>query len=559
MLNTFRCPLLLVAVFFLTGKAWALSPDRIVVVANQADEHSMTIARHYMEKRAIPEKNLILLETTTGEDITWEEFLETMFNPLREKLHADGWIEGSLGDSYDFEGRRKLVTLGGRLDFLVLCRMPLRIKNDQPRVDRAPAKPPQKQFLVNQGSTDGELALLAAPNTPTVSFVPNPLFGQLRPPSMILQQVIKVARLDGPSVAATMALVDHAIEAEEKGLRGRAYIDLGGPHKKGNDWMQEAGELLEGQDFPVTWNRVPAAIDFTERFDAPAFYFGWWKVNVTGPPRERDFRFPPGALGWHLHSYSANSLRRNNYRWSGPLVQRGITATVGNVYEPYLELTHHPHAFVKALLAGMSAGEAAYYSLPALSWMAVFIGDPLYQPFTVSEEAQLEMMKKSAKPDDLAQYTVLREIERLKESLGLTPAIAYGEKEFNKAPGLALGYELALLNQQQGHVDEAVKSLAFASRLPPIFGANEQGLAYLSANLLWDLMAREDAFELMQSLMRSAIPDAARRAYLPTAISWARTLRKTGELAEWSAQQAEFEAQDRAREEEKKAKEQQKK
>lgn len=506
--------------------------DRVVVVANSKDRDSVEIARHYMAKRAIPEENLILLETSTSEDIDWDEFVETIFNPLRRKLFEAGWIQGSVSEVKDPVGRLGVASLGQRMDFLVVCRIPLRINNDAVLLERDPRPPAQKEFATNQAAVDSELALLAIGQTPVTGFVPNPLYGQLRPSSLLLQQVVRVARLDAPSVSAAKALVDRALEAEAKGLRGRAYIDMGGPHAQGEDWMRQTGERLEAMHFPVTWERTPAEIDYTERFDAPAVYFGWWKVNITGPVRQRDFRFPPGAVGWHLHSFSANSLRRNNFRWAGPLVERGMTATVGNVFEPYLELTHRPQVFMEALERGSTVGEAAYASLPALSWMAVLVGDPLYRPFAVSLREQLAMIPGDS-PDGLGQYVVLREMERLSAEEGAMAAYRYGMARRHSAPGLALYMRLAELTAIQGERAEAVKLLAPATQVVR-FSADELGLAWLIANQLWQLDAREEAFAVIRTLAGSGLSDAARKAYLPTAVNWGNTLRKTREVQEWS-------------------------
>ena len=67
---------------------------------------------------------------------------------------------------------------------------------------------------------------------------------------------------------------------------------------------------------------------------------------------------------------------------------RGVTATVGNVFEPFLDFTHRPNLLLRALSQGKTFGDAVYYALPALSWQAVAIGDPLYRPFKVSLEDQ---------------------------------------------------------------------------------------------------------------------------------------------------------------------------
>jgi len=51
--------------------------------------------------------------------------------------------------------------------------------------------------------------------------------------------------------------------------------------------------------------------------------------------------------------------------------------TLGNVYEPYLQMTHHFDIFQTRLLAGHTVVEAAYMALPVLSWQNVVLGDPL--------------------------------------------------------------------------------------------------------------------------------------------------------------------------------------
>ena len=86
----------------------------------------------------------------------------------------------------------------------------------------------------------------------------------------------------------------------------------------------------------------------------------------------------------HIHSYSATTLRNRDTGWSGPFVARGVTATVGNVFEPYLQLTHRPDLLLRALVRGATFGDAACYAQPALSWQVIAIGDPLYRPFAVS-------------------------------------------------------------------------------------------------------------------------------------------------------------------------------
>ncbi|MCH2332368.1 MAG: TIGR03790 family protein, partial [Roseibacillus sp.] len=112
-----------------------------------------------------------------------------------------------------------------------------------------------------------------------------------------------------------------------------------------------------------------------------ALYFGWYSHHRNGPLLNDSFRFKRGAIAIHLHSYSAFELRDPDQRWCGPILARGATATVGNVYEPFLSLTHYFNILHHRLLSGYTVGEASCMALPVLSWQAVLLGDPLYRPF----------------------------------------------------------------------------------------------------------------------------------------------------------------------------------
>jgi tetratricopeptide (TPR) repeat protein len=106
-------------------------------------------------------------------------------------------------------------------------------------------------------------------------------------------------------------------------------------------------------------------------------------------------RFLPGAVAFHLHSFSAATLHSTTKQWAGPLVARGATITFGNVAEPFLRYSTRPDLFVATLLRGEQAGEAYASATPAWSWQSVLIGDPLYRPFKVTLEKQLELLDAS--------------------------------------------------------------------------------------------------------------------------------------------------------------------
>jgi hypothetical protein len=112
-----------------------------------------------------------------------------------------------------------------------------------------------------------------------------------------------------------------------------------------------------------------------------AVYYGWYTPDVTGPFADLFFRFRPGAVAAHIHSFSASTLRSTTQGWCGPLLIRGAAATLGNVYEPYLSLTTDLQIFQDRLMAGFTLAESGWAGTKGISWMNVVIGDPIYKPY----------------------------------------------------------------------------------------------------------------------------------------------------------------------------------
>ena len=117
-----------------------------------------------------------------------------------------------------------------------------------------------------------------------------------------------------------------------------------------------------------------------------ALYYGWYNEQPAGPFTRSSFKFQRGAVAYHLHSFSAVTVRDPIHQWVGPLLDRGAAATMGNVYEPFLGLTPRIDIFNARLLDGFTFGEAAYMASPALSWMTTVVGDPLYRPGRVWQQ-----------------------------------------------------------------------------------------------------------------------------------------------------------------------------
>ncbi|HUU21476.1 MAG TPA: TIGR03790 family protein [Phycisphaerae bacterium] len=68
------------------GPAFALSPDEVAVVANAADKDSVALAGHYAQARGIPQRNLLLVRTTTAPDVSRDRYDSQILHPIAKAL-----------------------------------------------------------------------------------------------------------------------------------------------------------------------------------------------------------------------------------------------------------------------------------------------------------------------------------------------------------------------------------------------------------------------------------------------------------------------------------------
>jgi hypothetical protein len=324
--------------------------------------------------------------------------------------------------------------------------------------------------------------------------------------------------------------------AERTGLLGRAYIDIANRDNVGDPWLEDAARQVQAMGFDTSIDREPGTMPATVRIDAPVLYFGWYSGAADGPFLLPGFRFAPGAIAVHIHSFSAATLRLSNGGWTGPFVARGVTATVGNVNEPYLQFTHPPHLLLRALARGATLVDAAYFALPALSWQAILIGDPLYRPFAVPLEKQLE--KLTELPAGLAAYAILRRMRLLDTAGRHAEATALGMSAQREVPGLAVGVALGRRSLDAGEKDAAGNALGFAPLLTT-FEVNEWALAAEAAQLLETAGRPGRATEVWRKLFAApALPSALRLAWLPSALKCAGAARDEVQLRVWQAELA---------------------
>ncbi len=366
--------------------------DQVVVIYNSCLPESRGVANYYAEKRAVPSSQVIGFNLSTNEDMSRAEFRDSLQRPLAKWLEdRQLWHIGSQSTptTNDQPARVDWVVRQSKIRYAVLCYgIPLRIESD-PTVKEEAATKQRPEMRRNEAAVDSELALLPLVDEPLPLAGPlrNPVYSftnsaQLHPTNGVLM----VARLDGPSAVIARGLVDKALQAEKDGLWGRAYVDLRGTtepgYKIGDDWLRNAGEICRRLGFETVFDEKPETFPAGFPLSQIAIYMGWYAENACGPFAQTTVEFMPGAFAYHLHSFSASTVRSTTTGWVGPFLAKGATATMGCVFEPYLPGTPEMAVFIaRFVFYGMTFGEAAYACQPVLSWQTTVVGDPLYHPF----------------------------------------------------------------------------------------------------------------------------------------------------------------------------------
>ncbi len=449
----------------------------VVVVYNSAMPDSLAVARHYAERRGVPTNQLVGLMLPETEVISRGDYESRLQNPLVTELSARGlWrLRDEIRPATeDRPGQVVQRVAESRIRNLVVCYgVPLRIAEDATRRDAGALSLPDG-LRRNEAAVDADLTvlpLLLAGGT-LMGPVLNPFFmttnaAALQP----LAGLLVVGRLDGPSAAQSAALVDRAIEAEQNGLLGRAYFDLRSitdpSFLAGDRWISNAWSAARSYGFDTVADLKAATIPAGFPMSHVALYAGWYGANVSGPMAEPQVEFVPGAIAYHLHSFSAATLKSTNSGWVGPFIARGVTATMGTVSEPYLDGTPDiGAAFVRLMYFGFTWGEAAIASQRLLSWQLTVVGDPLYRPF--SRNALDRMKDLAQRRDGRVDWAMVMLYNRRHEIGGkLDAIIADLESETRLKFSPILQEKLADFHRDAGHHDRAAEGYRKASRLNP--------------------------------------------------------------------------------------------
>ena len=185
---------------------------------------------------------------------------------------------------------------------------------------------------------------------------------------------------------------------------------------------------------------------------------------------------------------------------------------------------------MEMLLKGSSFGEAIAYCTPRWSWMAVAIGDPLYRPFSVNLDKQLDLIDGTRR----SAYVVLRELLRLENEASKEVALNFAKEQFIKGPSLVLSYSLAQLYQKCGESENALEVLKLIRYLA-VFSIDERVLAQKIADLLHQLGDSDLAYTVYVKLINSHDnPKPLKVQLLESGALLARSIGNLEQAEQWS-------------------------
>lgn len=348
----------------------------VAVLYNSADPESRELAEYYREARSIPEENLLGLPMPRQQDITREQYEESIRKPLAEAYGERGWWR--MGE----DAAGTVLPVANRMPVVAVMRgVPMRVRA-QPKPEGFQANPDDPVSHRDEASVDSELVLAGIESVAPHGATPNHFF---RNEAGYLQAglpfLLLTSRIDAASLETCKRMIRDAIEAERRGLWGRAYVDVANKFPLGDDWLETIAEATREAGIPTVVDRFNDTLPRNYPMSDAALYYGWYDANVSGPFLNPAFRLRPGAVALHIHSFSAQQLRDPTKNWSAPLLEKGAAVTVGNVYEPYLQISHHFDIVHDRLARGWTWVEASWAGMPATSWQSVALGDPLYRPF----------------------------------------------------------------------------------------------------------------------------------------------------------------------------------
>jgi uncharacterized protein (TIGR03790 family) len=384
------------------ASAGATTADEILVVVNKRMAGAKDIASYYMKARGIPKRNLLVTSLSLGEVMERDEYESRLRKPVVKKLEE---LQGKSNiyaivlvygvplkvkpPALDWDVQEQLQNLKKEQGELRSESEKTALNN--PRLKELGTIITELTGQDKRAAVDSELMLAKVEEYSLSGWIENPYFIGFQEKKNTLKKddVLLVSRLDGPDKKTVYRLIDDAIQAEKNGLEGVAYFDA--------RWkLPEKRDLSGYAQWDASLHRAAAVVSQRMKVElneesalfgpgtapAAALYSGWYSLAKYVD----SFTWVQGSVGYHIASSECSTLRNSESQvWCLQMLKRGVAATIGPVYEPYVQGFPLPEIFFAALTEGyMNLGESYLISLPFISWQMVLVGDPLYKPFQPS-------------------------------------------------------------------------------------------------------------------------------------------------------------------------------
>ncbi len=225
-----------------------------------------------------------------------------------------------------------------------------------------------------------------------------------------------VCRIDGNTAADAVAAIQRArnirinrryawVVLDEHADATREYdnMDLFDPPNStyfyaGDDY-DETSSLLQAAGWKIKYDNTTSFILPAALPRPIAAYAGYGENHITNPSGSgtyiQGFQFARGAIFNTYESYNGRALNGlptwGSQEQAADFIASGGTFGIGHVWEPFaFTIPDNEFLFVNFLTRGLTWAEAAWSSIPVLSWMHVVIGDPLATATIVNQPADFD-------------------------------------------------------------------------------------------------------------------------------------------------------------------------
>lgn len=324
-------------------------PHRVLVVVNDASPESLELGQYYQDQRAIPERNICHVNTTTNYSIELTDFTNDIANVVRSYISSAG--------------------LSNQIDYVVFTRgMPYRVYSGT--------------------SSNGITAAMYygfktapvcdSPSTTSAHDYFREERSFWRAASPVSNRYYLSMVLTGFNMDEARRAVDRSVQADHTQPTGTVYFLHTDDGSRTVQWRQFEDSAFLSRFLDIPQDRQILDANYVQdRTNIAGYAVGYADVQQLAT-----CTFVPGAIGDHLTSYGGHLLdgvlgHMSDLHW----IKRGCVATYGTLIEPCAYTNKFPAIRLHYWYGrGFNAGESYWMSVRN-PYQGVFTGDPLCAPY----------------------------------------------------------------------------------------------------------------------------------------------------------------------------------